>query len=92
MKRTLYVCRCESIEHMLVVTADEEDLFLEVHLAPLPLHKRLLGALRYLLGRRSPWGDFEEIVLSPASALDLGDQMVSWASGDGEVFRPNDVF
>lgn len=92
MKRTLFVCRCYSIEHSFVVSADDEDLLIEVHLSSAPFWTRLRNAIRYVLGRKSKWGDFEEILLSPDQALDLGDKIVEWAQGESNVFHPNDVF
>lgn len=92
MKRTLYICRCGSMQHSFVVTADQEDMFIEVHLTPLSFWGRLKNAARYVLGRRSKWGDFEEILLTPEMALDLGDKLVEWASGESSVFTPNDVY
>lgn len=92
MKRTLYLCRCGSIQHSLVVTSDTDDLFIEIHLSPLPFWKRVAHAARYILGRRSEYGDFEEILLSPEEALDLGDRIVEWAADVSRVFTPNDVF
>lgn len=92
LKRTLFVCRCYSIEHSFIVSADDEDLFIEVHLAALPFRKRLWNAIRYVLGKKSKWGDFEEILLSPEQTLDLGDKLVEWSRGDSTVFTPNDVF
>lgn len=92
MKRELFVCRCYSIEHSFVVSADDEDLFIEVHLASAPFWKRLRNAVRYVLGRKSKWGDYEEILLSPETALDLGDKLVEWARGESAVFTPNDVY
>lgn len=77
---------------MFVVTVDQEDAFIEVHLSPLPFWDRLKNAVRYVLGRRSKWGDFEEILLTPEMALDLGDKLVEWASGESSVFTPNDVY
>ena len=92
MKRTLFTCRCFSIEHSFVISADDEDLLIEVHLSSAPFWKRVKNAVRYILGRKSNWGDFEEILLSPEQALDLGDKLVEWASGESAVFQPNDVF
>jgi hypothetical protein len=77
---------------MFVVSADDEDFFLEVHLSPLPFRKRLGNALRYLFGKRCKYGDFEEVVLSPASAVALGDTLIEWAQGEVAAFQPNDVF
>jgi hypothetical protein len=92
MKRTLYVCQCGSLEHALFVCAEDEDFFLEVHLAPLPFWRRLRNAVGYVFGRRSRYGDFEEVLLSPADALDLGDKLTEWASGESYEFRTNDVY
>jgi len=91
MKRTLFVCRCHSIEHSFVISADEEDLFIEVHLASAPFWSRVKNAIGYILGRKSKWGDYEEILLSPEQALDLGDRLVEWASGQKYEFPTNDV-
>jgi hypothetical protein len=80
------------LEHIFFVCADKDDLFIEVHLAPLPLWRRLSNAVRYIVGRRSRYGDFEEIILDPEDALDLGDKLTEWATGESSVFQPNDVF
>ena len=92
MKRTLFVCRCYSIEHSFVVSADEEDVFIEVHLSALPFWARVKHAFNYVIGRKSKWGNFEEILLDPATALDLGDKLIEWSQGESKVFQTNDVF
>jgi hypothetical protein len=92
MKRTLYTCRCESLEHIFVVSADEEDFFFEIHLAPLPFLARVKNAVRYLLGRRCKYGDFDVVLLSPSDAVTLGDTLIEWAQGESGVFQTNDVF
>lgn len=92
LKRTLFVCRCYSIEHSFVVSADDEDLFIEVHLASAPFWARVRNAVSYVLGRKSKWGDFEEILLTPEQALDLGDKLIEWSGGQSSVFTQNDVF
>ena len=91
IKRTLFVCRCFSIEHSFVVSADEEDVFIEVHLSSAPLWTRVKNAVKYVLGQKSTWGDYEEVLLSPEQALDLGDRLVEWASGQSYEFPTNDV-
>jgi hypothetical protein len=92
MKRTLFVCRCYSIEHSFIISADDEDVFIEVHLSPAPFLGRVKNAIRYVFGKKTKWGDFEEILLSPSQALDLGDKLIEWAQGESSVFQPNDVF
>ena len=83
---------CGSMEHIFVVTADDEDLFIETHLSPLPFFERLKHAVQYLFGYRSRWGDFDEILLNPETALMLGDKLVEWSGGEPNVFTPNDVY
>jgi hypothetical protein len=92
MKRTLYTCRCGSMQHMFVVSADQDDMFIEIHLAPLTFLERVRNAIRYVLGKRSIYGDFEEILLTPEMALDLGDKLVEWSGGESLAFTPNDVY
>ena len=91
MKRTLFVCHCGSLEHSFVVSADEDLFYVEVHLSPLPFWRRLRNAVRYVFGRRSPWGDFEEVVLDPYEALTLADSLLEWTGGQSYVFPTNDV-
>lgn len=91
MKRTLFVCRCHSIEHSFVVSADDEDLFIEVHLSSAPFWTRVKNAVRYVFGGRSKWGDFEEVLLSPYDALNLADSIIEWTGGQSYAFPTNDV-
>jgi hypothetical protein len=80
------------MQHSFVVSADEEDLFIEVHLSPLPIWGRIKNAISYIFGKRSVYGDFEEVLLSPNDALDLGDRLIEWSQGESVVFTPNDVY
>ncbi len=92
MKRTLYICPCGSMQHIFVVSADQDDMFIEIHLSPFTFWERVRNAIRYVFGKRSIYGDFEEILLTPEMALDLGDKLVEWSGGESSVFQPNDVF
>lgn len=92
MKQKFFVCQCNSLQHLFVVTPEEDEIYLEVHLSPLPFWKRVRNAVRYVFGRRSKYGDFEEIILSPSQAFDLGDTLIEWATLEsGNVFETNDV-
>ncbi len=91
MKRTFYTCRCSSLEHIFVVSADDEDFFIEVHLAPLPFWHRMGNAIRYLFGKRCKYGDFDVVLLSPPDAVALGDTLIEWAQGEVTAFPQNDV-
>ena len=80
------------MQHSFVVSADEEDFFIEVHLTPLPFLQRVVNAVRYVFGGRSAYGDFEEILLSPNDAVNLGNSLIEWAAQTGNVaFCQNDV-
>ena len=92
MKRTLFTCRCHNIEHSFVVSSDENDVFIEVHLSALPFWSRVRNAIGYVLGKKSKWGDFEEILLDPFEALQLGDSLVEWSGKGYSTFEPNDVY
>lgn len=92
MKRTLFTCACSNIEHSFVVTSDEDYVFIEIHLAGLPFWSRLKNAIRYVLGKKSKWGDFEEVLLVPYDAVKLGDSLLEWATGESVAFTPNDVY
>jgi hypothetical protein len=74
------------------VAADDDDLFMEIHLSPLPFWQRVKNAARYILGQRSLYGDFEEICLSTTDALILGDALVNWSSDGKLIFDNNDVY
>lgn len=63
----LLICKCSSEEHILIASYFQEDdeVFVSVHLAPQPWHKRIANAVRYIFGYRSKYGDFDEILLRP---------------------------
>lgn len=74
------------------MAADDDDLFMEIHLSPLPFWRRVKNAARYILGKRSLYGDFEEICLSTTDALVLGDALINWSSDGKLIFENNDVY
>jgi hypothetical protein len=76
---------------MFLVSSSDDEICIEVHLCPLPFLKRVGNAINYIFGRRAPWGDFEEIILSHADAAMLGEELAKEAEING-VFLPNDVY
>lgn len=61
-----FICQCGSLEHFMVVSYEptvSDFVYVSIHLSPLPFLKRLKLGLLYILGRRSKYGNFEEIVL-----------------------------
>lgn len=71
----MLTCKCGDPSHQMVIGyyLDEfEEVYLSVHLVrEHNLFKRFWIALKYVFGRRSIYGDFDEIVLSPLDAPKL---------------------
>ena len=61
----LLICECEDVDHSMVVRWDDDDefVYVNIHLKPLPFFERLTNAINYLLGKRSRYGDFDEFIL-----------------------------
>lgn len=67
--REIISCKCGDTDYMAVIAHDDEEAYLEVHLNPeRGLLRRIATALRYVMGHRSVYGCFDEIILSPADA------------------------
>src|SRR5690606_37212848 len=64
-----FECFCRSPEHTLRFAYFEDDiknwpfLDVDVHLTKLPFFKRLWYGIRYIFGKQSKFGAFEEVVL-----------------------------
>jgi len=71
----LLTCKCGDVSHQLTIgyNLDEhEEVYLSIHLVrEYNIFKRLWIALKYVFGKRSIYGDFDEIVLSPLDAPKL---------------------
>lgn len=65
--REYVICACNHLDHMIVLNAGMDDkrmdVSMDIHLSPLPFWQRLSHAFWYVLGRRSKYGDYEEVVL-----------------------------
>jgi hypothetical protein len=72
MEREVFFCECAHPEHHIFVNKDEAFTYIFVSLADnLPFLTRAKRAFQYLLGRRSKYGMYAEILLSQKSALRL---------------------
>lgn len=70
----ILICHCSSLEHQVAFEYDEESKL--VYLRPkLITHKnffmRLRHAIRYILGYKSKFGEFDEIILKEEDVLKL---------------------
>ena len=75
MDRDLLICNCNSVEHQIVFTHEHEDniVYATVHLNSLPFFKRLVVGIRYIFGRKSRYGAWEEFVFDDTHIPQLKD-------------------
>ena len=67
MERETIICQCESIEHQATFRWFEYDnggdVYLEIHLKPLGLFRRIINGIKYIFGHRSIYGDFDGMII-----------------------------
>lgn len=71
--RELFICECHSTEHQFLVCYlpgddkyEYDELSLEVHLTPKHgFWKRLWGAIKYVFGYRSRYGNWDSVIINP---------------------------
>ena len=70
MKELIIRCFCDIPEHQAILSYYPEhfarwgkDMCLQVHLCPGPFWRRVIAGIRHILGKRSVYGDFDEIEL-----------------------------
>lgn len=70
MEQEVFICTCTSLEHQFAISylpGDKDkdllpNLFLSVHLSScLPWYKRVWQGIKYVLGYRCKYGDFDEV-------------------------------
>jgi hypothetical protein len=77
--KTYIECECTSLQHVVRMdlyldpydTTETPELFLTMHLSPLPFYKRLVNGIKYIFGYRSVFGDFDETIVSPESVTQI---------------------
>ena len=69
-QKELFVCQCGDVNHSLIMEADDEwgSVFCRVHLVRDGFFRRIRNAIRYVFGRRSIYGDFDEFIFNPEDA------------------------
>ena len=79
-KRQLFICDCGDIEHSFVLTHEKEstdiwpsDLYLSVYLRDQSIWKRIKTGIKYILGHKSKYGAWDEILLTPERAQEVVD-------------------
>jgi len=87
--REYITCACDSPDHLMIMNLyymvhneSEKDVFmtLDIHLPQLPsFWQRIMRAFYYVIGRKSPYGDFAEIIFQPhanSGSLDKIEKMI----------------
>ena len=62
----LFRCICSSNEHIFIIDKDhdEKEIYVSVHLRTVPFLKRIKNSIKYIFNISSPYGHYEEIILS----------------------------
>lgn len=66
MKDNVLICSCHDIEHQLIFTYDEDDniIYMHIHLVNHNnILKRLLIGIKYILGYKCRYGNFDEFII-----------------------------
>lgn len=67
MDTKLILCECASMEHQLVFVSFEDEpdvIYAQVHLTHKPFWQRVKTAIKHILGHRSRYGDWDDIIIS----------------------------
>lgn len=77
----ILICDCHSSDHQIIVNYGEQEddkgnpiwheVYFSIHLAPRPFWKRLVYGVRYIFGRRSRFGAWDEFIFKPNDAQKL---------------------
>lgn len=63
----LLTCECNCSEHQLIIKYFDDEypyVYVDMYLAPQSFWKRIKYAVKYVLGKQSKFGAFDEIILS----------------------------
>ena len=74
------VCECGSLEHFIVLSYETEGgfddtVYVTIHLSNLPFWQRLKLGVLYILGRKSRYGNFEEVLLDKTKLKEVIDTL-----------------
>lgn len=73
MLKEAFFCSCGSNEHFFIIERfdDQEEIYLSVYLDQPRFLRRIINAIKYVLGYKSRYGQFSEICLDQATQLKL---------------------
>lgn len=86
-KHDLIVCACSDPSHQIVFTqydwdhSDKVSVYMYVHLNHFPFWKRLKIGIQYIFGKRSKYGAFADVLLTPTEMDRLGKMVQDFKKG-----------
>ncbi len=99
MEKELFVrCICGSLDHQLVMSWDPSEdepqwqmLYIEIYLVSYQsFFQRLWRAVRYVFGYKCRYGNWDEMLVSPAKAVEMRqllDKFIAASAADGGRIR-----
>ena len=81
MKHSYLECSCTSVDHVMrlsYIPGEADYLYVEVHLRPRNFFSRFLGAIKYLFGYQSIYGDFDEFVWDAETVKQFKNYCEEW--------------
>jgi len=72
-KPIILICDCSSREHQIIIEHDAEDnlTYCHIHLVKHGFWKRVKSALKYILGYKCKYGQWDEFIFKPEHAQQL---------------------
>lgn len=69
MNKEIIICECNNDEHQIIIKYDDDpnwkEVYISYHLQNLTFWNRLCYIINYLLGYKSKFGAFGELILKP---------------------------
>lgn len=67
-----FICACYNVEHQLIFTSSDGDVFMSIHLVPeRNIFKRIWYAIKYIFGYKCRYGHFDEFIFQRKDAYKL---------------------
>jgi len=77
-EKEYFECECGDMDHILRMCYFKDDvdfMYVDVHLRQQTFFKRVWKAIKYVFGRRSAFGDFDEFLWGPREAKRARDMI-----------------
>lgn len=71
MNHDILVCACNDVEHCMIFSYDEDFFSVNIHLKKRSFWARLVYAVKYIFGRQSKYGAFQEVLFEEKQINDL---------------------